>query len=87
MVNLFFETVNDKLKTITQAIILHDAEKIRDAAHYIKGGASNLGAQKISHVVEKMEILEEEEISVHVEKLLQELKLELKNFREFANQI
>ena len=87
MVNLFFETVNEKLETIKHAIKREDQEKIRFSAHFIKGGASNLGADIISQISNKMESLEENNIIIQTEKLLPELHLEINKFSEFVGQI
>ena len=85
MVNLFFNTITDKLETINKAFISHDKEKLKFAAHYIKGGAVNLGAETISQLAETIELFDEE--TLHHEKLLQELKSELKKFREYVDRL
>jgi len=87
MVNLFFETIHDKLETIQQAIPCKDKEKIKFSAHFIKGGASNLGAEAIRQISEQMEYMNPNEIPVLSEKLLHDLNTEIRKFSEFIGRM
>ena len=87
MVCLFFETIKETLDDIQQVIVSNDVDKLKFSAHYIKGGAYNLGAERIGQISEKMELLNSAELPVQIEKLLDELEIELKIFRESVDQI
>lgn len=87
MVNLFFNTINHELEIMNQALVSSNLEKIKFPAHYIKGGANNLGAYRISKLAEKIEFLAEQDDAVAIEQLFQELKKELQRFREFSDRL
>ncbi len=88
MVNLFFETNAEKIDIINRAIKSGDTKEIKFSAHYIKGGASNLGAERIRQIAEILEMQDNIENGPQKNtELLQDLKTEMKNFRERVNQL
>ncbi|MCP4578290.1 MAG: Hpt domain-containing protein, partial [Deltaproteobacteria bacterium] len=51
----FIENVTSQIVNIRRAISEGDAETVRQEAHAIKGGASNLAADELSHIASKLE--------------------------------
>ena len=78
MVNLFIVSSEEKLFELKQAINSDDIDKVKSSAHFIKGGAANVGAYKITELAEQMELLKGDEGLHVIEDLLSELILEMK---------
>ncbi|MBD3287342.1 hypothetical protein GF337_00925 [candidate division KSB1 bacterium] len=82
---VFLKTTRENIENIRHAIKNDDMEKIRFSAHYIKGGAANIGAEEIREIAAKIESMEKDVISVRLESLLQAVETEMKRLNDFIS--
>jgi HPt (histidine-containing phosphotransfer) domain-containing protein len=87
MTDLFFDTVDDDLEDIQEAITSQNFEKIKIPAHYLKGSANTLGAKDIADIADQMEHLSAFDPNNNVELLYNRLLGALRSFRDFTNQL
>jgi|SRR5262249_44320771 len=57
IVNLFLATYPDLLSEIDRAVLRHDAEALRRAAHTMKGAVANFGARQIVEQAKAIETI------------------------------
>jgi len=85
MITLFFDTLSGYLKNIEDGIAADDHERVKFAAHSIKGSAANLGVSSLQKISERLEhraagLFDSETLS----DLFHELNVELQEFREYS---
>jgi two-component system sensor histidine kinase/response regulator len=55
IITVFLEDTPNEIKSIRNAISLKDAEKVRNAAHSIKGAAGSIGASSLQELARQLE--------------------------------
>ncbi len=79
---IFLQTTEEKIEQLQQAIIEQVGTKIKDHAHFIKGGAANAGALVLQDSAKAMEQLGLAKDYDAAAKLMPEL---IQKFEEFKN--
>ncbi|MFZ5515421.1 MAG: Hpt domain-containing protein [Candidatus Zhuqueibacterota bacterium] len=85
MITLFFDTLHEYLKNIEDGIASDEHEKVKFAAHSIKGSAANLGVSSLQAISERLEHRATDlSSSGTLFDLFRELKAELQEFRDYS---
>lgn len=79
---LFYDGLDKSLPALEAAIASGDADKVRVAAHAIKGSAANIGAMQAREVAAAIELAAKSGDTSNASAGLQELKQRLEEFRE-----
>ena len=85
MIELFFDTLQGYLERIGEGLATKNSEKVKYAAHSIKGSAANLGALTLHSLSEKLEYQSDNmNGSSDLTILFEQLKTELNKFKEYS---
>lgn len=85
MIELFFDTLNGYLDQIEEGFAHTDSEKVKSAAHSIKGSAANLGASSLQSISQKLEHQSDNlNGSGEALDLFEQLKAELNSLKEYS---
>jgi HPt (histidine-containing phosphotransfer) domain-containing protein len=74
MIELFKEDISSALQTLEVAVNAKDPYAIKEAAHYIKGGALNLGAIELAEISKVMQDCGDENNLEKIDSLLSQFK-------------
>jgi HPt (histidine-containing phosphotransfer) domain-containing protein len=83
----FLENVKSQIQTIDQALSDGNLEAVRREAHSIKGGASNLTAEKLSRIAIELENIGKSGRLEEGIEVLKKLKGELRRLEDYSKQV
>jgi CheY-like chemotaxis protein/HPt (histidine-containing phosphotransfer) domain-containing protein len=84
---LFAEHIPQLLGDIQSAVVSSDSEKLRVAAHSLKGAASNICAEPVRSTAERLEIMGKSSDFKEVESFLADLEKKVNWLREYVDKL